>query len=152
MFKCKFNNVEELKMFLESTKFEEVNFCVDPDYIDAIIGLTDYGKLVYDYEKMIEHLAKIYIENGDCDDPYTDAVEWIEYNADIPYWEIVYTNEEIIENEYFELQQQLQQYPHIIIGLNTHGALLIDTNLINNENMDNINKILSESDIECVLA
>lgn len=152
MYKCSFNNVEELKKFLECTDFEEVKFCVDPDYIEAVIGFTDYGKLVYDYEKMIEHLAKIYMEEGNCDDPYTDAVEWIEYNADIPYWEIVYTDEETLEPEYGQLKKQLNKYPNIIIGLNTHGSLLIDASLINNQNMEEIRKILSACDIECLLA
>lgn len=59
MIKCKFENVEELKTFLKDSDYDEVKFCIDPDYIDAIIGLSDEGKIVYDYFLMVAHLAKI---------------------------------------------------------------------------------------------
>lgn len=50
-------------------------------YDEAIIGITDDGRIVYDYEKMVACLAKRYAKQGDSDDPETDAVEWIDCNT-----------------------------------------------------------------------
>jgi len=78
MFKCKFENLEELKLFLNDSDYDEVKFCIDPDYIDAIIGISDEGKIVYDYFLMVAHLAKIYEADGTSEDPEMDAIEWID--------------------------------------------------------------------------
>ena len=42
---------------------------------DAIIGLTQYGLLIYDYDRCIDILMK---QN---DWNYTEAVEWMDYNV-----------------------------------------------------------------------
>lgn len=47
----------------------------NPDYDDAIIGVTDDGNVVYDFLKMVEHLIK---KDGIT---YDEAVEFIEYNT-----------------------------------------------------------------------
>ena len=54
---------------------------VNPDYEDAIIGFTHDGRIVYDYDKMIEYLMD---KEGWSD---IDAIEWIDYNVirSIPY-------------------------------------------------------------------
>ena len=75
MLKCTFNTVEELREFLIDSDYGETKFCVEPDYINAIIGISDEGMVVYDYDKMAEHLAAIYENEGDIDDPYESAVE-----------------------------------------------------------------------------
>lgn len=48
----------------------------NPDYDSAIIGYDDNsGRIIYDYEKMIEHLM-------DADNiSYEDAMEFIDYNT-----------------------------------------------------------------------
>lgn len=125
MFKCHFNNVDELKEFLKNSEFDEVKFCVDPDYIEAIIGLGDDGKLVYDYNKMVEHLANIYRQEPNCDDPYLDASEWIDYNCDIPYWHIANTFDEELEMEYPKLYTEFSR--DAIIGEDTYGNILLDS-------------------------
>ena len=53
----------------ESVVFE------NPDYDAAIIGYTDDGRVVYDYEKMAKCLMD---EDGMT---YEDAVEFIDYNT-----------------------------------------------------------------------
>ena len=54
---------------------------VNPDYEDAIIGTTHDGRIVYDYDKMVEYLMD---KEGWSD---IDAIEWIDYNVirSIPY-------------------------------------------------------------------
>lgn len=50
-------------------------------YDDAIIGVSDDGKVVYDYDKMVECLTE---RDGMTD---TEAIEFIDYNTirAIPY-------------------------------------------------------------------
>ena len=50
-------------------------------YDNSIIGFTTDGRVVYDYDKMIEELMQ------DEEWSYEDAVEWIEYNTvrSLPY-------------------------------------------------------------------
>jgi hypothetical protein len=51
-------------------------------YDNAIIGISSDGRVVYDYEKMIDGL----IVNEEF--TYEDAAEWIDYNTirSIPYY------------------------------------------------------------------
>ena len=50
-------------------------------YDSSIVGVTTDGRVVYDYDKMIEELMQ------DEGWSYEDAVEWIDYNTirSIPY-------------------------------------------------------------------
>ena len=50
-------------------------------YDNSIVGVTTDGRVVYDYDKMIEELVQ------DEEWSYEDAVEWIEYNTvrSLPY-------------------------------------------------------------------
>ena len=54
----------------------------DPDFYSAIVGYyyneMDLPVLVYKYDKMVESLTAEY---EDSEDPYTDAIEWIDYNT-----------------------------------------------------------------------
>lgn len=61
--------------------YEDAPCFVNPDYEDAIIGVTHDGRIVYDYDKMIEYL----MDKENWSD--IDAIEWIEYNVirSIPY-------------------------------------------------------------------
>ena len=65
-------NAEERLLY---AGYEGIKFLVNYSYDDALIGVTEDGRAVYDYEKMIEWLIK---EEGWTDN---EAVEWIETNT-----------------------------------------------------------------------
>jgi hypothetical protein len=151
MLKHTFTTTDELKKFIIEAELGEVTYCTNPDYIDAIIGITDEGKIVYDRDLMIRHLEKIYEKEGDSDDPYNDAVEWIDYNCDIPYWEIIYTDDGEGYGEMFDepkLDNVLGPYANQIIGTTTHGILLIDSDGMTNENIEDFEKRINKFDIQ----
>lgn len=146
MFKCSFKNLDELNSFLSEFDYCDVKYCIDPDYIDAIIGISDENKLVYDYVLMVSHLAKIYETDGESEDPDMDAVEWIDYNCDMPYWEIVTRDNEFW---YEELRDdRLEPYSKYFIGVNMYGVLLVDSEFVNNYNIDELEEILKSKEIE----
>lgn len=62
--------------------YEGVKFLTNYSYDDALIGVSEDGRAIYDYEKMIEWLMN---EEGWSDN---EAVEWIEYNTirALPYF------------------------------------------------------------------
>lgn len=76
-----FKSVEELREYLLERGNEENAFFTNPDFIDAIVGISDDGRLVYSYSKMIESL--MLSDNMS----YEDAVEYIDYNTirAVPY-------------------------------------------------------------------
>jgi hypothetical protein len=55
--------------------YEGIKFFVNYSYDDALIGVSDDGRAIYDYEKMIEWLMD---EENWSDE---EAVEWIDYNT-----------------------------------------------------------------------
>ena len=61
--------------------YDEAVVFDNPDYDDAIIGVTDEGRVVYDFDAMV----KILVERDGMD--ATEAIEFIEYNTirAIPY-------------------------------------------------------------------
>lgn len=61
--------------------YEGIKYLTDYSYDDALIGVSEDGRAIYDYEKMIEWLMD---EEGFTDD---EAVEWVEYNTlrTLPY-------------------------------------------------------------------
>lgn len=58
-----------------------VIFLTEYSYDDALIGVTEDGRAVYDYEKMIQRLMDT--EGWSCE----EAMEWIDYNTlrSLPY-------------------------------------------------------------------
>jgi len=85
-----FNTHDELMEFLQDRELEDTVYLTklndeQADYVTAIIGVTDEGTLVYDYNKMVEYLM-----NTD-NMSYEDAVEWIDYNTirTLPYMGIM---------------------------------------------------------------
>lgn len=58
-----------------------VTFLTEYSYDDALIGVTEDGRAVYDYEKMIQWLMDT--EGWSCE----EAMEWIDYNTlrSLPY-------------------------------------------------------------------
>lgn len=67
---------------IEENGYEEVKVLRDFSYDSALIGITDDGRAVYDYELMVEWLMK---EEGWS---YEDSAEWISYNTlrALPYF------------------------------------------------------------------
>lgn len=55
--------------------YEGIKYLTNYSYDDALIGVSDDGRAIYDYEKMIEWLMD---EEGWSDN---EAVEWIEVNT-----------------------------------------------------------------------
>ena len=63
------------------TGYEDSVVFENPDYDNAIIGVTTDGQVVYDYDKMIVHLMEV----DGMDE--ADAVDFIDYNTlrSLPY-------------------------------------------------------------------
>ena len=61
--------------------YDGVKYLVDFSYDDALIGVTDEGRAVYDYQKMIEWIVRT---QGWTEE---EAAEWIDYNTvrGLPY-------------------------------------------------------------------
>lgn len=51
-----FNTVEELKEALVEEGCEGAVVFVNPDYLEAVVGYDDEGRVVYNYDRMIESL------------------------------------------------------------------------------------------------
>lgn len=62
--------------------YEDVVLLKDYSYDDALIGVTEDGRAVYDFDKMVRWLVET--------EGFTDleAIEWIEYNTirALPYF------------------------------------------------------------------
>ena len=69
------------KDILMDQGFENFIIFENPDYDSAIIGITENNQVVYDYEKMIEHL----MQEDDMD--YEESIDFISYNTirSLPY-------------------------------------------------------------------
>lgn len=55
--------------------YESVVYLVNYSYDNALIGVSEDGRAIYDYDKMVEWLMK---EEGWTAE---EAVEWIDYNT-----------------------------------------------------------------------
>ena len=55
--------------------YEESVVFENPDFDEAIIGVDTYGRVIYDFDKMVDSLMQ---EGGMT---WEDAVEFIEYNT-----------------------------------------------------------------------
>jgi hypothetical protein len=55
--------------------YEDVKYLVNESYDDALIGVSDDGRAIYDFGLMVEWLMTQY----DWSD--TEAIEWIETNT-----------------------------------------------------------------------
>ena len=77
-----FNTLDELKEYLCDRGYEETIVFDNPSYVTAAIGTEESsGRVIYDYEKMVEFLMET---DGMT---YEDAAEFIDYNTirAIPY-------------------------------------------------------------------
>ena len=66
---------EDVRELIEDNEYEDVVIFSNPDYASAFIGISEDGRAVYDYEKMIDYL----MEKEKWSD--NEAVEFIEYNT-----------------------------------------------------------------------
>ena len=60
---------------LRENGYEGVKFLTDYSYDDALIGVTEDNRAVYDYEKMVAWLMEA--EGW----TYEEAAEWVDYNT-----------------------------------------------------------------------
>ena len=62
--------------------YEDVKYLVDESYDDALIGVSEDGRAIYDFGLMIEWLMNKYGWSE------TESIEWIEYNTirALPYF------------------------------------------------------------------
>ena len=76
------NKLEKLKQHLCDLGYEDAIVFESKDYVDAYIGMSDDGRAVYSYDKMIECLM---LED---DMTYDEAIEWIDFNTirALPYY------------------------------------------------------------------
>lgn len=54
---------------------EEVLILDNHAYDKSVVGITEDGRLIYDFNKMVEE----FMEDEQCDE--TEAIEWLEYNT-----------------------------------------------------------------------
>lgn len=54
---------------------EEVLILDDHAYDKSVVGITEDGRLIYDFNKMVEE----FMEDEQCDE--IEAIEWLEYNT-----------------------------------------------------------------------
>jgi hypothetical protein len=66
-----------IKNELINMGFENSILFENPSYEDAIIGISDEGRVCYSYSKMIESLAN----ESDDEDAAIDAEDFISYNT-----------------------------------------------------------------------
>ena len=73
--------LEEFKEHICELGYEDAIVFDSPSYVDAYIGMSHDGRVIYSYDKMIECLIT---EDGMT---YEDAIEFIDYNTirAIPY-------------------------------------------------------------------
>lgn len=62
--------------------YEDVKYLVNESYDDALIGVSEDGRAIYNFDKMVDWLVGKY---GWSD---TEAIEWIEVNTirALPYF------------------------------------------------------------------
>lgn len=72
---------EEVKQVLHELEHDETVVFENPDYVSVIVGMTDDGRVVYSWDKMIKHLVDA---DGMTDE---EAIDFISYNTEraIPY-------------------------------------------------------------------
>ena len=65
-----------LNAYVQDMQFDEETLILENhDYDNSIVGITEDGRLVYDFNKMVQE----FMEDEDCDE--TEAIEWLEYNT-----------------------------------------------------------------------
>lgn len=92
--------LEQLKDLITDLGYDNIRVFEDYDYADAFIGMSDDGRAVYSYDKMVEWLML------KEDWSFEEAVEWIDYNTirALPYFPdgpiVVYDVPEYMKDDY----------------------------------------------------
>lgn len=68
-------NTIDAEQILLYEGYENIICLKNYSYDDALVGVSEDGRAVYDYEKMVKWLMKTQ------DFSETDAIEWIDYNT-----------------------------------------------------------------------
>lgn len=68
-------SLDSLKEYLCEHGFEESVVFEKPDFVDAVVGISEDGRVIYAYEKMVRSL----MQSGGMD--YEEATEFIDYNT-----------------------------------------------------------------------
>ena len=55
--------------------YEGIKFLVNESYDDALIGVSEDGRAIYDFDKMVDWLI------GKYGWSYIESIEWIEFNT-----------------------------------------------------------------------
>ena len=73
---------KSLDEYCNENGFDNTVVFDNPSYDNSIVGITAEGRLVYDYQKMVEEFAK---DNGVTE---LEAIEFIDYNTirALPYF------------------------------------------------------------------
>lgn len=76
---------KSLKAYLDEVQDQDTVILDNPAFDSSILGITESGQLVYDYESMIREYINdnLVDDNNDKDDPIdpTSAQEFIDYNT-----------------------------------------------------------------------
>ena len=67
--------LESLKEELRERGFDEAVVLENPDYLSAVVGVSEDGRVVYDYDGMVRHLMEQ--EGMDAE----EAAEFVDYNT-----------------------------------------------------------------------
>ena len=67
--------IEELKETLANNGYDDTVILENPSYIDAVLGMSQDGQVIYDFNKMVEYL----MDNDNME--MTEAIEFIDYNT-----------------------------------------------------------------------
>jgi hypothetical protein len=67
--------IDDIRRLLCEMGYEDAVVFDNPEFDPAIVGVTDDGCVVYEYEKMVAHLMET---DGISE---VDAIEFIEYNT-----------------------------------------------------------------------
>ena len=67
--------LEELKERLVDLGYEDSIVLENPDYASAVVGVDSNGRVIYDFNLMVDHLVK---KDGISSE---EAIEFIEYNT-----------------------------------------------------------------------
>lgn len=78
-----FNSLEELREAIAENCDGPCTIFETPDFVEAVIGISDDNRVIYDYELMVHSLMK----NDDMTEE--EAIEFIDYNTmrTLPYME-----------------------------------------------------------------
>jgi hypothetical protein len=76
--------VDKIKEYLVERGYEDAvvfDSNLGYDYASAFIGISEDGRAVYDYDKMVQFI----VDTGDMNEE--EAIEWIDYNTirSLPY-------------------------------------------------------------------